>query len=440
MITRSAWIGLLIGCMAAGGCDQGRQTPSRTTVHVVHAAPSFGPLTFLRVRSIAATLPYKNDAVMSFDEDRYDFNVEISPPGASEPENVLTFAHDVLAGTEYTFILTDIGGLLEPIILENPVFDRGAGDSQVIAVHAAPDVPPVDVYLEPPGTDISAASPVASLAFTQHIAPQTISGGVFELTVTGRNNPSNVLLTSGSLTLGAGEPFLLVIVDEGNQGIADFSVLLLGDTARTLYDRNLQAAMRVINTAADRATRDLYLDDDFSAPLFASVGFGDTSDYQTVPTVQSIVSVTPEGNVGVIELEQEVQAAHARRHTLLVTGEPGDLIAGFALDDGRGIAQQARVRLANGANQFEELHFFVIPPDTPPLSAPPAASLTPAAFSATIAFAPGDYEVLLHDGTDDGFIAGPLPITLDSGGVYGILAIDGDTSATAGIVLLDDFN
>ena len=56
-----------------------------------------------------------------------------------------------------------------------------------------------------------------------------------------------------------------------------------------------------------------------------------------------------------------------------------------------------------------------------------------------LAIGRGDYDLYLRSSWASTVIAGPLRVSLAAGGIYGVLAIDGPDTATAGMVLFDDF-
>jgi hypothetical protein len=439
MKLRALCIGLTVLSLGAVGCDQGRQAPAKTTVQVVHAAPGFAGISFLREQRNEADLTYKSSSVLSFDEDQYDFNLYTVPAGSSTRSLERSFSQQVLAGTRYTFVLAEVGGLLEPVILEAPEVDDTATTAQVHAFHAAGTVPAVDVFLEPAGTDLGTATPLGSLSFLQGAAPTTRDAGDYEVTVTEAGNPAAVLLASTALTLSAATSQALVIVDGANEGTAPLAVTVVGNSSAVLIDKNLEAGMRVVNAAADMAARDVAVGGQFSPPRYSAVPFATLSSYEALAVGDSTINVTPAGNPGAIEVESTVSAAGGRLYTLLVTGEPGALAATSLPDDRRPIGDRARVGLLNGATQFEQLNFYIVPPGTDTSTVNAVTTLNAGNGVQYAELTPGDYDLVLRDVETEAIVAGPQTVTLTAAGVFGMLAIDGADAATAAIVLYDDF-
>jgi hypothetical protein len=86
MIRRISWMILLAPMLAVTGCEGGRDRPPPTRVQVVHAAPSYDTLLFLRVESLFAELGFRGQSSHTFDEDTYRFNVESLPPFSGQPK------------------------------------------------------------------------------------------------------------------------------------------------------------------------------------------------------------------------------------------------------------------------------------------------------------------------------------------------------------------
>src|SRR5690606_30768032 len=115
--------------------DSGRKAPPDVGVRVLHAAPSYGDLAFMREQRVEATLAFKNQAAFAFDADEYDFNVDLVGPAGAR-ERVLSFSRELSPGTTYTVVLTEIGGLVQPIVVEKEPFGGGS-NAEASAVHAA---------------------------------------------------------------------------------------------------------------------------------------------------------------------------------------------------------------------------------------------------------------------------------------------------------------
>ncbi|HLF09903.1 MAG TPA: DUF4397 domain-containing protein [Gammaproteobacteria bacterium] len=430
---------IVLGLTLLSGCDQGRQSLPDTSVRVVNAAPSYASVSFRREQSAPSELAYKNATDFTYDQDQYDFHIEVTTPGATSPLQTRSFPQEVVAEMNYTFVVTEVGGLIEPVILEYPALANNAAEAQIVALHAGAALVPMDVYLERPGINVVTAIPRASLSFGQILTPRMVPSGDYELTLTAAGNPANVLFASPTFSLSAAVSTVFVIVDEANQGVAPLSVLLLGNAPALLLDKNLPSALRVINGATDTGARDVAINSQFTPPLFAAVPFATASNYELVPTGDNTVNVTPAGNPGVLELTQTLANPGGAKQTMLVTGDPGTLTHLLFPDDDRRIVNLAKLRILNGARQFTLIDFFIIPTDSDINTFSPITSLAAPGGSSTFTIPPTTYDLVLRQSGTTTVLAGPQPIVLTAGGIFTVLATNGADATTASIVLLDDF-
>ena len=436
-----AFCGFACTALAVVGCDSGRQAPGKVAVRVANVAPSFGDLQFRREQTSPASLTFKGAQEVSYDADTYDFYIDERSLDGSSATRTWTFARQLTENNAYTIVLTELGGEVSPVVLEYPTI--GVNDSQIVALHAAPGTPALDLYLERPGVGLAGATPRGTFALQEQIAPRTLQSGEYEIYLTPAGNPSSLVLASASVTIPAGGTTTLIVVPEGGEGTASLSVLLLTTAPATIYDRNTTAELRVINGASDAAPRDVALNGQFSPPLFSAVPYGGVpTPYTTVPVASAQpLQVTPAGNQGVLEIDQVLSTILGQRSTMMFTGDPGALNFVLVNDDRRRLNNQAKLRLYNAANQFVStfMDFVILPTGADPNLYAPVTVLTPPGASPIVPLIPGSYELYLRQTSTTTYFAGPIPITVAAGGIYGIAALNGADTATANVVLFDDF-
>lgn len=427
---------VLLAAAASSGCEQGREAPPKTLVRVVNAAPTHPSLNFVRVRRTEVSeLGYgAASGQLSFDVDSYDFRVDIVPPGASAGSAVGSFAAELQANVEYTFVLVEgATGGIEPITIE-----AASGAGELTVVHAGVGLPPLDVYLEAAGADLSTATPLGRVSFGQAAPAASRTSGEYRITVTESGDPSAVLLASPAVSIDGSRNGVVVVLAGVGEGTAPIRVLLAQDNPVTLLDTSVQSALRIVNAAADEAARDAALGEQLSPPLIAAVPFGTASAYADVPGGEHTLSIMPAGNPGVVDGTGTLTLANGRMYTAIVSGAPGHVTVAPLLDDPRRLFDRAQLALYNGANQFSSLYFYVLLPGTDPATASPAASLAAPGGTQYVGLPPGDYEIVVRN-PDLQTVGGPIPITVAAGGIYAILAVNGADAASASLVPLDDF-
>lgn len=431
---------LLCAALLVGGCDEGRKAPGKVTVQVTNVAPGFGSLSFQREQETrnAAELSFKSERTFAYDADTYDFFVVERTLSDADPGRSWTFAPTLEANTHYTFALTEVAGEVQPVVIATPA--SPATDAQILALNAAGSLPPMDLYLERPGVGIAGATPRGTFGPQEQIPARTLPSGDYELFLTAAGNPADVLLTSAQFNLPAGTTSTIIVVDERDQGTALVSGVLLQSVPIPLFDVNSMPETRVINAATDRAPRDVAVNAQFSPPLFSATQFGEPTPYAQTPLGPAVTyTVTPVGNPGVLEMETPTNGVIGRRSTLLFSGPAGALLASYADDDGRRLNREAKLRFMNAASQFPAVDFVITLPGGDPNAPFPLAQLFPPSISDYVPMHPGDYELYLFQTGTVNLLSGPTPISVAAGGIYGALAVDGPDTATANVVLLDDF-
>jgi hypothetical protein len=433
-----SWALAGVAAMALAACDGGREAPAKVTVRVANVAPGFAELRFRREQADTTNLVFRNAQVFSFDADTYDFYIDERTLGTGQGGRTWTFVETLRENREYAIVLTDNAGEASPVVLEyeNP----GSSSAQIAALHAGGGLPALDLYLEPPGAGIAGAAPRGTLAERGRIEPRTLAAGEYELWLTAAGNPANVLFTSSTIALSAATTAVIVVTPEVGAGTAALSVMLLQPNPAVLYDRDATAELRVVNGATDALPRDFAINNEFTPPLFASIPFGVPTAYAPVPVASSQpINVTPPGNPGVLELTQALTMTPSQRATILFAGEAGTLLNVVAGDDGRRLTSEAKVRLMNAASQFLALDFLLLEPGADPNVFQGDAQLAVPGVSDYVPRAAGDYDLYLRQTGGSTIVYGPTRVTLAAGGIYGVLAVNGPDTATAGAVLFDDF-
>lgn len=431
-----------LAILGAAGCgNSGRTRPPSTHVTVVDAAPHLPALDFLRVERPEATLEFRQAQTLTFDEDEYTFHLATTSPDTGASVEIASFDEQLSAESDYVFVITEAAGVPEFLVLDSPPFDPTSTDSQFAVVHASDELPDMDFYLEPPGTDLSTVSPRGTLSFRTQLPPVTSPAGDYVVTLTEPGNSANVMFTSATITLVAGQPGTFVVTASGGEGSADFYVLLVGQAVATLYDVNQTGLVRALNAAADRMPRDIYFGDDLMAPpLFSSLAFGALTDLLPVTIADTSISVTPVGNPSTVEASNQVTLGATRIFFTLVGGTAGALNAPTFADDLRPLQDVANLRFFNGVNEYDTIQIFVENPGTDISTELPSEVLAALTAGTRKVISPGTYELTIRDAATATVIAGPEPISLVDGGVYSIIFIDNADASTADMLVIDDSN
>jgi len=435
---------VLLTALALIGCEQGHKAPAKTRVHVVNAAPHFASLFYQREQPLGSSpdaLAFKAVTAFDYDVDTYDFFVYQRHVATQELLHTWTWVKELVADKQYTFVLAETGGQVSPQIVEYSPKLANATDTQFAVVHAGESLPAMDVYIQPTGTGIGGATPRGTVSFLGQIAAKTLASGDYEITLTAAGDPTNVLFAASAVNLAAGVTNVFAIADEAGTGTAAISVIMAQDSSFVLYSANATSGFRALNLADDGAARDFAVNHEYSPPILPAVPYGTVTSYVNVPVNASLpITVTPVGNPGVLELDGQLSAPAGALSTVLFAGPAGTLTPQIVTDDRRRIRDEAKLRFFNGANQFTTVTEMVLlpPGTTDQTTVAPATGLGAPAVTEYLYSTPGEYDLLLRETGTNTVRAGPIHVNLVSGGVYGILTLNGPDTATISVVFTDD--
>ncbi len=168
-------------------------------------------------------------------------------------------------------------------------------------------------------------------------------------------------------TPGPGFDDTLVISDPGEQGTLDIVLSVIGPNATIRLGQVGQVSeLRAVNVVADRAARDVYLNETTGTALFESLPFAEFSAYaETAPGVQTLIT-TPIDNPGTEEASDAYLAGAGQRYTAMIAGNTNAGIQQVLIaEDKRSISGQATLRIFSGAGSFFILQVYVVEPGAP---------------------------------------------------------------------------
>jgi len=469
-IRRLAWPFFILATVAMVGCNgshSGGEGAARPVLAAFNAVPDLPPATFLREEEVWASIDYGVATdFRSVGADQYDLNFEVRLPGdettscqgdvdkddvkdTNECTRIATQSVNLLGGHEYIVaFLGTYGSTAVRLYDDTPhEFDTSTTDGdgvdenlQVQFFNWSTKLGTFDVYLEPPGTNLSATQVKAALAAGDEYSGLP-NGGTYVLTLTAVGNPNAPIYTSETFTLTKQTRVGFAILDGTNESSSVVKVSRFRDQGGDLLDRRVKTFMRVSNVAPDAGNFDIYAEGDYTTPLITNLALKQTSSYLELdPTVLSDleIDVTPTGNVGVLLTREQTALTKGERATFfLVKTSTGNLDGLKATDSTRRLAPYAQLRLVSSLAL--SLDFYVVPHGNNVYTSSPTESLFGTSIGATQWFEPGAYDLVIARASTDSFVYGPLEISMTGGGIYTIAAVPTVQTTRADVLLLDDF-
>jgi hypothetical protein len=402
----------------------------------------------------------------SVDPDTYTINFDSLLPGdqtsscqgdvnkngskdTNECTRVAMQSINVVNGHEYLAALTGKYGALAvrvyddtPHVFDNVTTDGNGIDTnlQVQIFNWSSTLGSVDVYLEPPGTNLSVTQVKATLEPGDEFNG-LVDSGDYVLTITPVGNPSAPIYTSDDVTLSQQTRVGFALLDGTSDTTSTVRVTRFRDQGGDLLDRRQPTLLRAANVSPSVGTVDVYAQEDYTRAIFTALALDQETPYITLdPTWLTLLEldVTPTGNVGVLLKRDELSFTKGQRSTyFLATTSTGAFNGLTGVDQTRRLAPYAQLRAVNSFGS--SLDFYIIPHGNNVFTSTVNQSLSTASVGASQQFAPGSFDLIIAKSGTDTFVYGPQQVTLAGGGIYTIVAVPTDQASRANVLMLDDF-
>jgi hypothetical protein len=178
--------------------------------------------------------------------------------------------------------------------------------ASVLAVHASPDAPPVDVLADSSSTTDNEALPLArGVEFPAACMIPTVPAGEYEVSITAAGDPSTIALQF-DLAPEPGDEVAAIVSGYLGSTPAIQTIALMSDTRSVATE----AKLRITHASPGTGAVDLYLLPDgtdlnasSTAPSFAAVPFGADTGVLSIAPGTYDVYVTPAGSKSVVAIE-----------------------------------------------------------------------------------------------------------------------------------------
>jgi hypothetical protein len=189
--------------------------------------------------------------------------------------------------------------------------EGSSSDACVRLVHAAPDAPPVDVYLN----DAQIAQNLEFGTATEYVlAPSGADRGV---RVTATGTPVEEAIVDTSLDFDPGQAYEILVTGGGD----DLEATITGTDLRPLAQG--QARLRVINASPDAGAFDVGVAGN-EENLFEGIDFRDATDYIVLDAGDYALEVRPGGEDMTVALQSDATLEEGVTYDLVALGRPDD--------------------------------------------------------------------------------------------------------------------
>jgi hypothetical protein len=353
------------GIMWLGGCAETSlpEATGKGDVRGINAIVTTQEVSFLIEERPLGVIDFKGHRSSSWDDLSYNFNFDLLRPGDEDATRIATAAVDVAIDTEYIISLT--GSLATPDVVrwEQPL-RRWEGNESTVSVafgNLAATSAAIDVYLAAEGVAPSAGAARASFAFGGFAPGIELPAGDYVITITPQNDPNTIVHQSAVRTFAAAASYIVGVFDPDAATTSQYYVQVMLDAGSTIIapDINSPPTTRLVNAAFDAGNVDLYLNSDFSAPLFADVAYGQVTERKDSTAGGVALAVTAAGNQGAMLLETTSSNNPSSLNTLLFAGTSAQYILQNALDNPQGVETFSNVRFMQASSNFTAVDIYI---------------------------------------------------------------------------------
>lgn len=418
------------------------QASGKGTINALNAMPGSPGINFLIEERFLGTLGYKGSlGAQPFDDLSYTFNFEFTFPGDATPTRIASHFLDMMVDTDYVLVLT--GTVAMPVVTQWERPEREWSDTDtafdMTFAHLSPALGDVDVYFGPTGTAPVLGEERAKLAFgDDRPDPIDLETGEYELILTGRDDPATILYQSYPTTFSPRQSYTIAVFDADASITGNISVRWFSNDgfAAELPDTNFLPTLRTVHAAFGTENIDIYRDDDFTAPVFSDLGFGQSTGDLPVPDGAVNYTYTAVGNPGTIIHEQNQLVPRGQPVSTYLIGAPGELSRILLADSRQSIQTHPKLRVVVTTTNFELLDLYLVDTGTDIADANPSLVNVGLGFNTNfVAQIAGSYDLILTLQDEKDPIATVSPLDLAAGDVVEALVLDNVDPAIADIVI-----
>lgn len=401
-----------------------------TRVRAVHAIPNGPPVSVLvDDGTIASGLEYgQATGYLNVLSGSPRVQINSSADTDNGPQTLIDATTTFDAGQPYTLIALGSQPDVAPLLLQDRTAGPSARDALVRVVHAADQVPAVDVYITPPDALLGQATPVVSAAAFQDVSGYlTRQPGDYRIRIT-PTGTQEVVFDSGQITLSAGD-VLTVVAIPATGGTSPVRLLALSSrpTEASFAIADVNARVRAVHASPDAPPVDVLVDGEVAA---SGLAFGEATDYAQVTATDGPTVTINAAETGNPVLEASPALMRGTDYTLMVVNNLADIEPLLLTDDqtppepGNG-----KVRLVHASPDAPAVDILV---DDEVV----ASDVAFKGSSEYLQLPAGDHTVTIREaGTDMAVFE--TDVTVEEGTIYTVAAINRLTALQA-LVLTDN--
>lgn len=258
----------------------------------------------------------------------------------------------------YTYIVFGPTTAVRTVFATDSFNDPGSGFYAVRVINTAAGVGPVDVYLTPPGADLTVAAPaVSNVPYGSVSSYLSVAiGANFEIRMT-PTGTKNVIFDSTPRLFAEHSGTTIVIYSKGSGTLVNAALLNDNGSGGGIIVDNLVAQYKVINASLVASPLNVFVDGSLQ---LSNIPFAGVSSYQQTATGAHSITVQAQATPGATLLTLNPTLSAASDTSIALVGSAGALGGVVLADDNLPPAVgSAGVRFVNASSGSPSVDVFV---------------------------------------------------------------------------------
>jgi hypothetical protein len=350
--------------LALASCNTGNgvgATPNLTRVRVINLVPNAGSIqvqidnnapfvTGLAFEQLTQYITVSSGVQAATHEFR------VSADGGQT--NVIDVTLVLAPAIDYTFVVYGpVEAINQTLITDTSTLIPNGGTFDVRVANVATGISAVDVYLTPPGVDLSVTAPAVSAVSIGGISIfSAVNTADYELRITIAG--SKEVIYDAHVGSFADKSLVEVIVfGKGSAKLVNAAVLNIDEAGTGQVVDSTLAEIKVLNGSSVGAPLNVFVD---GSLVLANVPFGGVSNYEKVATGTRTITVQSATTPGATLLTVTATLAPATDTSIAVSGPAGALRSLVLTDNNLPSAvNRARVRFVNASPDLAAMDVYV---------------------------------------------------------------------------------
>jgi len=357
-LPRHLIVTLCLVVLGLTGCSKGGNNSSGNSgqIRVVNAFFEATSLDYVVAgTTLAAALPFQGiRPYQSVNNGVQTFTVTVT--GAATP--LVNASSSINGGAQYTYVVFGPLTSVATIFAVDSFTDPGSGFFSIRVMNTAAGIGPIDVYLTPPGADLTVAAPtVAAVAYgatSSFVAVNT--GATFEIRIT-PTGTKTVIYDSAPKTFAEHSGTTIMAYSKGSGTLVNVALLNSDSAGTSSIADNLVAQYKVVNASLVSSPLNVFIDGNLQ---LSNVPFLGVSNYQQTTAGTHAITVQAQSTPGSTLLTLNPNLSSATDTSIALVGPSGGMAGVVLLDDNQPPATgSAGVRFVNTSANVASVDVFV---------------------------------------------------------------------------------